>query len=117
VEDRRFGWSKRDQDNAVPDYRGILPARLLQVPRIISIHNNATKCLIPINDIIVWDTGASVTFHSLYFLFYLQILPHRLVYIVLLEQIAVFSCLIYTQLFVIGRGAAVKKLHPITFWK
>jgi len=35
-------------------------------------------------------------------------LPHRSVYIVLLEQIAVFSPLIYTQPFVMGCGAAVK---------
>jgi hypothetical protein len=74
----------------------------------MSIHNNATKCLIPYDDVTVWDTGASIPFHSLYFLFYLQILSHRLVYIVLLEPIAVFSPLIYTQPFVVGCGAAVK---------
>jgi hypothetical protein len=125
VEDRRVGWSKSDKENTVPDCRGMLLARLLQVPRIINIHNNATKitsihnnatgCLIPLDDITVWDTGASIPFNSVHFLFYKQILPHRLVYIVWLEQIAVFFPLIYTQPFVIACGAAAKKLRPIPF--
>jgi hypothetical protein len=74
----------------------------------MSIRNNATKCLIPFGDITVWATGASIPLQYVYFLFYLQILQHRLVYIVLLEQIAVFSPVIYTQPFVMGCGAAVK---------
>jgi len=64
VVDRRFGWSERDHGNAVQDYRGILPAPPLQVPRVMSIHSNATKCLFPFADISVWDTGASFPFHS-----------------------------------------------------
>jgi hypothetical protein len=68
VEDRCCGWAERDQDNAVQDYRGILSAWLLQVPRIMSIRNTATKCLIPFDDITIWDTGASIPFRSiLYF--------------------------------------------------
>jgi hypothetical protein len=76
VMDRRFGWSERDQDNAVPDYCGILSAQLLQVPRVMSTHSVATKCLVPFDDITVWDTSSSFPFRSVYFLFYLQILPH-----------------------------------------
>ena len=109
MEDHCLGSSERDQVNAVPSYPQILTARLLQAPRIVNINNTATKCLIPFNGITVWVFGASIPFHSVYFLFYLQILLHRLVYILLLEQISLFSPFSYTQPFVMGCGAAVKK--------
>ena len=54
----------------------------------MSVHSNATKCLVPFDDITVWDTGVSFSFHFIYLLFYLQILPHRL-YIVLPEKKAI----------------------------
>jgi len=77
----RYGWSERDQGNAITYYRGILPARLLEVPRIMSIHNNATKHLIPYDDFTVWDTGASIPFHSAYFFYFTYKCSHTDQYI------------------------------------
>ena len=101
--------------NAIPYCRGIQPAQLLEVLRIMSIHNNATKRLIPYDDITVWDTGTSIPFHSAYFFYFTYKYSHTDQCIVLLEQIAVFSTLIYTQPFVMGCGAAVKYCALFSF--